>query len=200
MAFRYIVDMDQVETGIEKAGHAPARGFNDDAPGGSRLHVAGSDRRRWIDDHHRKPFARHHLLNQPFGGDLAPLVGPHTFLDLESDGFVGRRAVIVQRQGGDAAGIDNSLDAGPFCLLHHNACAVDVGSKNLVRAAGPEPIIGGYVKDISDASHGPPHRRCVAHVARGELQIESIELKSRTAGAHQRPNREALGEQLSRYR
>ena len=56
--------------------------------------------------------------------------------NLESDGFRRPGAIVAQGQGGDAAGIDNSLDAGAFCLLHHDARAVHVGGKILV-GAGP---------------------------------------------------------------
>ena len=111
------------------------------------------------------------------------------FCDRKRDGFVGRTAIVAQGQGGDAAGVDNALDAGAFCLLHHDARAVHIGGKNLAGVACPQPIIGCHVKDVADTGHGAAHRRCIAHVAGGELQIESIEMKARTAGAHQRSHR-----------
>ena len=76
MAFGNVIDVDEIETGIEKSGNTPARRLDDDAPGRRRLDVAGSDRCRGVDDHRRQRFVGDHRLDQPFGCDLAALVGP----------------------------------------------------------------------------------------------------------------------------
>ena len=51
MALRDILDMDQVEAGIDKSWHAAGGGLDDDAAGGGGLDVARSDRRRRRHDH-----------------------------------------------------------------------------------------------------------------------------------------------------
>ena len=45
-----VVDMHDIEPGVDKAWHMAARGFEDQPPGRRRLEVARADRRRRIDD------------------------------------------------------------------------------------------------------------------------------------------------------
>src|SRR6202034_906586 len=48
-----VVDMDQIEPGIDIGGHAPRRRLDDDPSGRRRTNVARPDRRRWVDDDRR---------------------------------------------------------------------------------------------------------------------------------------------------
>src|SRR6185312_13159011 len=49
-----IVDMDDIEAGIDESRHAARRGLDNHAAGRRRLHVAWADRRRRIDNHRRQ--------------------------------------------------------------------------------------------------------------------------------------------------
>src|SRR4029079_1311349 len=50
-----VVDVHDIETGIDKGWHASRRSLDDYAPGWRRAPVARADRRRWVDDDGRKP-------------------------------------------------------------------------------------------------------------------------------------------------
>ena len=195
-----VVDMNKIEPGVDEARHAAARRLDDDAAGGRRAHVAGADRRRGIDDDGRQSIAGHHRLDQSFGGDLAALVGADTLLFREWDGFVPRRAVVRPAERGDARGIDHALDAGAQRLLHHIACAVDIGGIDRAGVACPQAVVGRDMKDVTDAAHCPLHRVYVAEIAGDELQIEPVEVKAGTGLPHQRAHRETGLEQSSRHR
>ena len=44
---------------------------------------------------------------------------------------------------------------------HHRAGALDIGSHDVLRIARPQPVVGGDVKQITDAGHGARDRICV---------------------------------------
>ena len=75
MACRDIVDMDEVEAGINECGDTAMRCVEDDPAGRRRAYVARADRGRRIDDNRRQASLRDHRLDQPFGFDLAALIG-----------------------------------------------------------------------------------------------------------------------------
>ena len=113
MALGNVVDMDEIKPGIEEAGHAPARRFDDDPAGRRWLHIARADRRRRIDDHGRQMFVGDHGFDQPLGSDLAALVGADAFVDRQSRRFHPPAAPsLAQRNGGDALRVDDALNAG----------------------------------------------------------------------------------------
>ncbi len=200
MALGHVVDMDEIEAGIEKARHAASRRLDDDAAGRRRLDVARPDRGRGVDDDRGERVTRDHGLDQPFRGDLAALVGADPLRLRQADGLVGGAAVVMQLQGRDAAAIDDALDSGAARLFHDDAGAVDIGGENLAGIARPQPIIGGDVKDIADPLHGLPHGCGVAQIPGRKFEIEPGEMKAGAAGPHQRPYRKSLGDELSRDR
>jgi len=112
MAGRRIVDVDEIEAGIDKAGHASAGGLHDDASCRRRLDVAGTDRGRRIDDHRRQPGALDHVVDQALGQHLALLVGSDRLIGRKRPVLV-RRLARVQPDRRHTAGIDDPLDAGP---------------------------------------------------------------------------------------
>src|SRR5690242_17103185 len=75
MALGYIVDMDDVETGIDKGGHLAACGLYDEAPGRRRLDIARPHGGGRIDDHNRQPALPCKLPSHFFGGVFRALVG-----------------------------------------------------------------------------------------------------------------------------
>ena len=106
--------------------------------------------------------------------------------------FVGRSSIGTQAESRDGAGVDDTLDAGTLGFLHHAAGTVDIGVEDLARIACPEPVVGRHMKKVADIIHGLPHRMRVTHIALSELQIEAIEVESRTAASHQRANGKSL--------
>jgi len=133
MPRRHVVDVREIEAGIHESRHAAAGALDDDTPGRRRLHVAGADRRRGVDDHGRQPALPDHVLDQAFGDDLAFLVGADGLALSKQMGFVGGRAV-PQFERRDAAGIDDALDAGSQRLLHDGPRPIHVGSDDLFRS------------------------------------------------------------------
>ncbi len=83
-----IVDMDEIEAGIDKGRHAARRRFDDDAAGRRRANVARADRRRWIDDDGRQTCLGDHAFDQTFGQDLALLIGADRIGLIERRGLV----------------------------------------------------------------------------------------------------------------
>src|SRR3984957_14400036 len=112
MATGDVVDMNKIEPGVDEARHAAARRLDDDAAGGRRAYIAGANWRRGIDDDGGQSIAGHLRLDQSFGGDLAALVGADTLRFRERDGFVSRSTVVRPAERGDAACINDALDAG----------------------------------------------------------------------------------------
>ena len=190
--------MNEIEAGVDIGGHASARGLDEDAPGRGRAAVARADRRRGIDDDRRQPLPDHRF-DQPFGGDLAALIGAYRLILVEADALVGGRA-LAQRQCRDAAGIDDARDAGLRGRLHDVARPLDIGGHDLAGIARPEPIIGGDVKEIAHALHRRLHRGGVAKIALRDLDAVSRQIGERAGRADERAHRLALRQQRRRHR
>ena len=73
MSFGDVVDMHEIETGIEIGRHASGCGLDDDATCRRRLDVARSDGRRRAHQHGGQSL-RDHVLDHAFGRDFAFLV------------------------------------------------------------------------------------------------------------------------------
>ncbi len=81
MARRHVVDMDEVEAGIDESGHAARRGLDDHAAGRRRLDVARADRRRGIDDDRRQAALHDEALHRVLGQEFRALVGADHVLE-----------------------------------------------------------------------------------------------------------------------
>ena len=95
---RDVIDMGEVQPGVDEGRHASRRGLDDDAACRRRPHVARADRRRRVDDDGRQPVPTDHGLDQTFGRDLAALIGA----DRRSLGqrmVFGRGAALDELQG-----------------------------------------------------------------------------------------------------
>ena len=155
MAPCHVVDMHEIEAGVDEGRHAAIRRLHDDAPGRRRLHVARPDRRRRADDHRGQPVADH-ALDQAFGNQLASLVGA-------DDGSLLWREVsstAVPCDGFSAAtrrGVDDALDAGIARRLHHGAGAFEIVAHDLLGIARPQSVVGRDVEDIAHAVHRLDH-------------------------------------------
>ncbi len=196
---RDVVDMDEVEAGVDEGGHAAARRLDDDASGRRRFDVARADRRRRIDDHGREALLGDHPLDQTLGRDLAALIGADRLELFEGHGLVDRCPVTLHRQGGDAAGIDDALDAGAQRLLHHDPGAGHVVDDDLVAVARPQPVVGGDVEQIAHARHRGPDGFGVAQIALHIVEVEARQVAARAGRPHQRAHRETALHQLGRH-
>jgi hypothetical protein len=154
MAVGDVVDVDEIKSGVEKARHPSARGFDNDSSRGRRLDVARTNGSRWVDDDGRQRLFGDHRFHHLFGGNLALLVRADAGLKRERNAFIRHGSVVGTLQRGDAAGINNALDAGVQRLLHDDARAIHIGGENLARVGSPQPVIGGDVKDVTRARHG----------------------------------------------
>ena len=74
---------------------------------------------------------------QPFGGDFAVFVGPDGGLRIERESLVARFAIRPRLQRGDAARIDDALDAGALRGGHDQAGALDIGANDVGGVACP---------------------------------------------------------------
>ncbi len=161
-----------------------------DYPAGRRgLDVARTDRGRRIDDHGRKTAGLHEILHHALGQHLAALVGADRLLDAERARFVGGRAVAAKREGGDAAGIDHALDAGPKRLLHDDAGAFHVDAQQVVGNGRPKPVVGSRMDEVADACERRGDRVAIAHVALHHLTVGVDEVGAHAGAPYQRPHR-----------
>ena len=163
-----VVDMHHVEAGIDEGRHAAGRRLEDQPAGRRRLDVARADRRRGIDDHRRQAL-RDHLLHQPFGQQLAALIGADGLAFRHLPAFVGRFAAGAAFQRRHAGGVDDALDADALRLLHDDAGAGDVVHDDLGRIARPQPVVGRHMEEPAHAGHGLAHGSGVAQVAGDEF-------------------------------
>ena len=69
-AFAHVIDMHQVEAGIDEGRQLAVRCLCDDAAGGRRLDVARADWRRWGDNHARQTLVRNPAFDFAFGQQL----------------------------------------------------------------------------------------------------------------------------------
>ncbi len=200
MSVRNVIDMHEVEAGVDKAGNTAARGLDDDSAGRRRLDVARPNRRRRIDDDGGQAIVGNHGLDQPFRGDLAALVGTDALRFGQRVGFVRRGAIRAQPERGDTAGVNDALHAGPQRRLHHVARAIHIGSEDFARVPRPKAVIGGNMKHNARTFHGPGDQISIAQVALDKLQVEIVEMKAQAAGPHQRPHGKSGAGQSARNR
>ena len=189
MARRDVVDVDEVQAGLDERRHPAGRGFDDDAAGRRRLHVARPDRRRGIDDHRGKPVARDHVGDEVLGDDLAALVGADRFGCRQMPGLVGEAAG-AQVEGRDRAGVDDPLDARAQRLLHDDPGAFDIGAQEIVGGGRPEPVVGRGMNEIACAVERRRDRGAVEKVADHDL-VARIDVDPRARRADQNADRDS---------
>jgi hypothetical protein len=171
---------------VDERGNLAERGFDDDAARGGRAHVARSDRRGRVDDDGRQPIAFDHALDGALGQHFTALVDADGLLCGQRGRFVGDTAFARNLQRGDAACVDDALDAFRERGPHRRLGAFQVGALDFGGIGGPEPVIGGYVKQISHAAQRGAHRLLVAHIADDDLCVERFEVFAWARGAHER--------------
>ncbi len=149
MALGDVVDVDDVQAGVDIGRHTPRRGVADHLAGRGRLDVARADRGGGIDHHHRDPVAPRKVQHGFLGEVLGPLVDADEIGLVGRGGFIGRRAVADLAEGGDRTAVDDAFGAGLRGGAHHRDRAVDVGSQHRVRVGNPEAVVGGDMADDS---------------------------------------------------
>jgi hypothetical protein len=79
----------------------------------------------------------------------------------------------------DSAGIDNPF--GVRGSSEQMAGSFDIGFVKFIRIPGPEPVIGGDVKDLAATLSGTLERSGVPKIARDAFDIELANLTGRPA-------------------
>ena len=193
MAGRDVVDMREVEPGVDEGRHASRCGLDDDTAGRRRPHVARTDRRRRIDDDRRQSIALDHRLDQPLSRDLAALVGADPLAFGERT-VLCRGAALSELQGRDAAGVDDALDAGAERLLHDEARSLEIVAVDLLRVSRPEPVVGGCMKKIAGALQRRRQRGAIAQIALAQ-SVGRVEICARARWTRQHADIVAAGSQ-----
>ncbi len=142
-------DADEVEAGVDVAGHFAVEKIEDDFAGRRGLPVPRADGSGGHRDDDREAFFCG-VEGFAFGHPFRTLVVADHFFELGVGFFVGRRGAI-DGDGGDGAGVDELLDAGALGGGEDVFCAADVGIVDVFRIFGPEAIVGGDVEDAGDA-------------------------------------------------
>ena len=168
MAVGDIVDMHDVETGIDVARHTPSRGFEDQATGRCRLAVARPHRRRRIDDDRGQSLPGDQIADDFLRLEFRALVGADHVLDA-ARGFLVGRPLGNQTEGGDAARIDYPFDTGIERGPHQGASPRHIRMEHRRGIGHPKTIIGGNVEQIPTTGDGTRQRWCVFHRAFGNL-------------------------------
>ena len=151
VAFGAIAHVDQIHACVNVAEHFSFEKIDDDLSGRRRLDVEFAYGRRRIDDDDRKA-ARCPASDFDFREKLAALVMADHIVYRNRRLFIGGRAVVVESERADGAGIDDALDTFIECSLHYVARAVDVALVHLARISAPQSIIcGAMINDIRAA-------------------------------------------------
>jgi hypothetical protein len=177
--------MDQVKACINITGHSSRCRFDDDSPRRCRANIARADRRRRIYDDRRQIFVLDHSRNGALGNHLAVFVSADGLGLRERRGLVAGLPVRSGRKRGDAAGVDDALDAGALCRDHDQSGAFDIGPHDVFGIARPEPVIGGDMEEKTHVPHGPPNRAWIEQVALDDLEPQTGEVDARAGRAKQ---------------
>ena len=79
------------------------------------------------------------------------------------------RALGNQPEGGDTARMDHPFHAGVECRPHQDAGPLHIRTVHRRRIGNPEPIIGGYMEQVSATGNGSRQRRRVFERALGDF-------------------------------
>ena len=148
MTLRDVIDVHDVEAGIDVGGQAARRRVRDHAARWRRLHVARADRSGGIDDHRRQPGLAHqreHCLLRPV---LGLFIDAHHNVLAHRRGLVSGRAILVHAERRNAAAIDDALHACGLRSEHQGARAFDIGAQHRRGIGHPDAVIGGDVEQV----------------------------------------------------
>ncbi len=171
-----IVHVHEIEAGVDEGGDASGGGLDDHLAGGGGPHVAGANGRGGVDDDGGQAALGHQPLDHPLGGDLALLVGADGLAVVQGGGLVDDGVGVAGAQGGDRGGIDNPPHARGQGGLHHGAGPGDVGADDLGGVRRPQAVVGGDVKQVVDALHGPGQGVGIGQVAQGDFAARALEI------------------------
>jgi hypothetical protein len=115
-------------------------------------------------------------------------------------GFVRGGSVGAQRERGDAARIDDALDAGAQRRFHDDLRAGQVVAPDLLPVGRPKPIIGRDVHDMAHADNRAADRFRVAHVALDDFDVQRRQIGPRTPAPDERAHRVARVDQRANDR
>ena len=101
------------------------------------------------------------------------------------DGLRSRRRPRPAKRG-DAAGVDDALDAGAQRFHHDKPRALDIVADDLFGVSRPETIVGRGVKEESNAPERRRQRGGIAEVALAHSVARIEILRARARSAHQR--------------
>ena len=198
MAFGDVVDMHQIESGIDEGRNTAGGCLDDHASRRRGPAIARPDRGRRIDDHGRQAVPDH-PFNQSLGGNLAALIGADRFALGKRHGLVGRRTARARLEGGDARGVDDALGSCRLGRLHDDTGSLDIRPQDFLRVRRPQPVIGGHMKYVTRAVRRRQDRAGVAHVAFDDLYAEAIEICAGRAGADERTHANSGRAKRSRH-
>ena len=132
------------------------------------------------------------LAHGLLGQELRALVVADHVVDGHGRVLVGRRAILVDAEHGDARRVDHARRAGGRGRLEHVDGAFDVGAVHRLRIRDPEPIVGRDVKHGRATRGGAAQRVAIREVAVGDLDVEPRQIAAvaaRAARARARPCR-----------
>ena len=152
MALRHVVDVHDVQPGIDIGRHPPGGGVADHPAGRRRLDVARADRGGRVDDHRRQPFARAPARSTACSAGISSACrcrrSPPRSTGVSSSAGVPspvrpRAATLLQ--------CTIALHPGRRGGAHQRRGAVDVGAQHRRGVRHPDPVVGGDMHDIAAA-------------------------------------------------
>ena len=197
MAVGNVIDMHQVEPGIDKGRHAPGGGFDNDAPRRRGLDVARTDGGGRRHDDGGKPLLPYQAFDFAFGHQLAALVGADHALWGVARALI--HGGVAGLQGRDGRRIDHPFHPGLQRCAHRGLGALEIVALNLARIACPEAIIGGDMEQVARAFKRRGHRLFIAHVAHHGLAMQLGDVEPVGGGPHDHPYMQAARHQRPRH-
>ena len=185
-----VARVHHVQPGIDESGHAAVQKIEHDLARRRGLHIVVAHWGGGVHNHHRKTAAGG-IQRQPLRQELGPLIVAHHVFERHGRVFVPDSAA-RNADTTHGAGIYDALDPGVPGGLQQVAGSLHVGAVEIVRVAGPQPVVGGHVEHQAATGGGAFERSGVAQVAGANFDVQPGHPAAR---AHQGADRTAALQQ-----
>ena len=199
MPERDILDMHDVEPGIDKSRHPALRRLDNQAAGRRWLDVARSDRRGRVDDDSRQRPLGDEIADDGLGLEFRALIGADHVLGPARRLLIGN-AIRDNAQSRDAARIDNPLNTGRERRQHQLARAPDISAEHRSGIRYPQPVIGRDMKQIPAPRDRGGERSRIFERTLYDFDREPLEIAPIAARPRQYAHRMPGLEQDARHR
>src|SRR5262245_58049632 len=171
----YVVDSDDVESGIDICRHSSIDEVENHLSCGRGLYVPRSYRRGRVYNYDWKPRSCE-FKRSLLGDELRSFVMPDHVIECDRTILVCRLAILPHPYGADGAGVDNPFHSGLTTSGEQVSCAVGVAVIDLLRISCPEAVIGCDVIDPTATLHASQKRLRILQVADHDVAWQTFDV------------------------